>query len=292
MELSQDVLLPILFVTVAANVAIVAVLLASGRIGRRKGVAAAGPPTTTFEDTIMSTSYSDRSASASWPPPSASGPFGNANERPEPEPEPAAAEPAVPEPVVPEPFATPTAGSFAAPPVAPAPEPAPDVEEGIDPLTGLPDGTAFHRLIADEDARIARYRHPATVVVFELEGLDRLVERLGQDAGDRVIPPVADTIRRLARGADHVARVGPGRFAALLPETDEVAAINYVERVRRACEMWLESGAMALRLAIGWAGTTGDPSLTDTLRLATERMYVEMRRGARLPREDTTEPGI
>ena len=64
---------------------------------------------------------------------------------------------------------------------------------------------------------------------------------------------------------------GAGRFAVLLPETDEIAAINYVERVRRACELWLESGAIALRLAIGWAGTAGDPSLAERVSAVASR---------------------
>jgi GGDEF domain-containing protein len=118
-------------------------------------------------------------------------------------------------------------------------------------------------------------------VIFELSGLDRLIDRLGADAAARVLPALADTMRRLARDVDLVARLAPGRFGILLPETDEVAAINYVERVRRACELWLESGAIALTLAVGWAGTDGEPTLIDTQRLATERMYVELRRDAR-----------
>ena len=100
-------------------------------------------------------------------------------------------------------------------------------------------------------------------------------------------PPIASFRRwptrcaALARDVDLVARLAPGRFGILLPETDEVAAINYVERVRRACELWLESGAIALTLAVGWAGTDGEPTLIDAQRLATERMYVELRRDAR-----------
>ena len=39
----------------------------------------------------------------------------------------------------------------------------------------------------------------------------------------------------------------------LLPETDEVQAINYVERVRAECDRWLAAGAVSMRLAIGWA---------------------------------------
>ncbi len=162
-------------------------------------------------------------------------------------------------------------------------EPAPDADDdtGVDALTGLMGPRAFASLVAGEDQRIRRYHHPATVVIFELGGLDRLVDRLGTDAADRVVPALADTMHRLARDTDHVARLAPGRFGVLLPETDEVAAINYVERVRRACELWLESGAIALSLAVGWAGTTGDPTLPEAQRRATDRMYVELRRETR-----------
>jgi hypothetical protein len=67
----------------------------------------------------------------------------------------------------------------------------------------------------------------------------------------------------------------------LLPETDEIQAIHYIERVRRTCDLWLESGAVSLRLAIGWASASGDDSLHDAGRTATERMFAEVHRNAR-----------
>ena len=154
-------------------------------------------------------------------------------------------------------------------------------EASNDPLTGLLSASRWARVVADEDARIRRYRRAATIVMIELDGLDRLTARLGDAAAERLVPAVADTIRRLAREADFVARLGDGRFAVLLPETDEIQAINYVERVRRTCDMWLESGAVALRLAMGWASATGDDSLQDAGRVATERMFTEIHRNAR-----------
>ena len=154
-------------------------------------------------------------------------------------------------------------------------------EPSSDGLTGLLSASRWAAVVADEDARIRRYRRAATIVMIELDGLDRLTARLGDAAGERLVPAVADTIRRLAREADFVARLGDGRFAVLLPETDEVQAINYVERVRRTCDLWLESGAVALRLAMGWASAAGDDSLHDAGRVATERMFVEIHRNAR-----------
>ena len=150
-----------------------------------------------------------------------------------------------------------------------------------DPGAEVLSPTGWVRILADEDARVRRYRRPATVVMIDLEGLDRLILRLGDGAADRLLPAVSDTIRRMAREADHVARLDRGRFGVLLPETDQIQAIHYVERVRRACDLWLESGAVSLRLAIGWASASGDDTLLDAARVANERMYAEIHRNAR-----------
>jgi len=159
----------------------------------------------------------------------------------------------------------------------------------VDPLTGMLTPGEWNRVLADEDARIHRYGRPATIVLVELDGLERLVAVLGQEAGDRILPAVADSLSRHAREADHVARLGPGRFGVLLPETGEVEAVNYVERVRQICELWLEAGAISLRLAIGWASPAVDANLGDAFVEAQERMFAELRRGAR--RDTDITPG-
>jgi len=166
-------------------------------------------------------------------------------------------------------------------------EPRRSLQEGpvpdpyIDPLTGLDTLLAWERTLAEENARYVRYRRPVSVVVAEIDGLSRLVDRFGAEPARRVLPAVGDVMRRHARRTDRVAHVGGGRFIVLLPETDEVAAINYVERVRIACERWLESGAVALRLAIGWASPTPVGEIDSALRAAEERMYAERRRATR-----------
>ena len=127
-----------------------------------------------------------------------------------------------------------------------------------------------------------------TLVVAEIDGLDLLAARLGQSTADRLIQPVEAVMRRNARAADLLARTGHARFVALLPETDEIAASNYVERVRSECDTWLEAGGLAVRLALGWAQPLAGGSLADALRLADDRMNADRRR----PGHCTTElPG-
>ena len=294
MEVTEDILLPVLLAAIIANTVILLLVVAAMRVGRQEPVGPAATHTA-LQGSLLSTSFVEGSGPSSWP--SEGEANGAASEPTENVVEGIAEAATDGEPEDPSDRWNGVSGADDADAVleeagdATESDPADDTAEGeqagvepdprLDTLTGLIDPAAFSRLVAAEDLRIQRYGRPATVVIFELGGLDRLIDRLGADAADRVVAALADTMERLARDVDHVARLAPGRFGALLPETDEIAAINYVERVRRACELWLESGAIALSLAVGWAGTTGDPTLIEAHRLASERMYVELRRHRR-----------
>jgi diguanylate cyclase (GGDEF)-like protein len=157
-------------------------------------------------------------------------------------------------------------------------EPAQDDDEPVpflDAETGLESAAVWNDALRHEDARRARYGHPATVMVMELVGFELLGERLGSEIADRLIVPVAATLLNNSRASDRIARVGHTRFHVLMPETDEISAINYVERVREAADMWLEAGAVAVRTAIGWASPPSGGSLMDAARLADERMQAD-----------------
>lgn len=162
-----------------------------------------------------------------------------------------------------------------------------------DPITGLELAPAWSKWLSEEAARIGRYGRPATIVLVEVAGIDRLAERLGPDAVDRLIPPIATTMRRHARAADNIARLGRARFGALLPETDEIRAINYVERTRSECDVWLEAGAVALRLTIGWAEIAANQPVAVAIQAAERRLNAERARlrGAGDIDVDASEPG-
>ncbi len=151
-----------------------------------------------------------------------------------------------------------------------------------DAETGFELRPAWSRWLAEEEARVRRFHRPATIVLVDLSGLDRLADRLGEEAARRLIPPIAKTMRRQARAADHLARLGPTLFGVLLPETDEIRAINYIERVRGACDVWLEAGAVMLRLSIGWAEMNAERPAEVALIDAERRLYEERQRTSTL----------
>jgi diguanylate cyclase (GGDEF)-like protein len=153
-----------------------------------------------------------------------------------------------------------------------------DAESLVAPTTGFADRRAWKEAFRREQQRLARYDCPVTVVVAEIGGLDSLAAVIGLGAADRLLAPVEAVMWRNARATDVPARTARRRFAVLLPETDEIAAINYVERVRSECDMWLETRGLAVRLAIGWAQPRARGSLADALHLAHDRMNTDRRR--------------
>jgi diguanylate cyclase (GGDEF)-like protein len=165
----------------------------------------------------------------------------------------------------------PSVGVFG--PVAPPP---------TDPETGFDLPATWSRWLDEEDARIRRYRRSATVVLVEIEGLERVIERLGDEAASRLVTPVALNLSRHARETDRFARLAVGRFGVLLLETDEIQAINYVERIRNACDTWLEAGGVASRLSIGWAEANNSRSIDAAVQSADDRLNADRRQRAAL----------
>jgi len=126
--------------------------------------------------------------------------------------------------------------------------------------------TDWERALRHEDARVARYGRPASVIVFD-------VQVAASSTDDRHIGRVGAVIRAQARETDRVARVGPTRFQLLLPETDEREAAALAERITRACRDVLSTGSdptSGIRAAV--ASPLGGGSLTDALRLARTRL--------------------
>jgi diguanylate cyclase (GGDEF)-like protein len=147
-----------------------------------------------------------------------------------------------------------------------------------DPASGLFSAGAWARVLHNEEDRYARHARPVTVVVAEVDGFDSLAATVGDAAAGEIASSVAVSARRSARGGDVLARTGRARFAGLLPETDEIAAVNFVERLRSECDEWLDAHGLPVRLAIGWAQPPAGQGLAEALGLADDRMNADRRR--------------
>ena len=161
---------------------------------------------------------------------------------------------------------------------------------GLDPPSGwtdqlcTTDGPIFWaRLMTSEAARVRRYRRPATVVLFELAGLGRLGRMWGDDVAVQCLIRAAGILTSQVRSSDHAARIATSRFGIYLPETNEIDAINFVERTRTAVIADLGPAGESVTAAFGWASPT-DGELEAALVIAEERLAREIAAEVRPPR--------
>jgi diguanylate cyclase (GGDEF)-like protein len=145
-----------------------------------------------------------------------------------------------------------------------------------DPLTGTDGPRLWDRFISSEVSRVGRYGRPATVVLVDVVGLDKYAQAFGPDIAERLFIQVARTLAVESRLSDHIARIDRTRFGILLTETDEIAAINFVERVRASCESQIRYPEL-VRVGIGWAGPTGSEDLRAALEIAETRLAEDLR---------------
>ena len=145
-----------------------------------------------------------------------------------------------------------------------------------DAFTGVGGPELWRRSLVGEVARGARYGRALTVVVVEVHGADQLAASFGVDTARQILRAMAQAILRESRGSDACMRIGPTRFGVILVETDEIAAINFVERVRDGAPRRLPPGADGLRFGFGWASPEPAEAPGAVGRRAETRLMVEL----------------
>ena len=93
-----------------------------------------------------------------------------------------------------------------------------------DPLTGLHNRSSFAGQLDAHADIVRRYGSEGALLLLDLDHFKYVNDRLGHQAGDRVIARVATVLGQRLRQSDVLARLGGDEFAVLLPKADVAAA--------------------------------------------------------------------
>lgn len=132
---------------------------------------------------------------------------------------------------------------------------------GTDPLTGLSNRRAFLER-ANVVLKLAeRKQRAASVIMLDLDHFKQINDRLGHDAGDRVLVAAASLLMQMGRASDITARWGGEEFIILMPDTTASQAGAFAERLRTAVECtshgWMPGGkpvTASFGIAERWPG--------------------------------------
>jgi diguanylate cyclase (GGDEF)-like protein len=107
-------------------------------------------------------------------------------------------------------------------------------QANTDPLTGLGNLRHLQKQLGNLLAIHKRYGRPFGVLLMDIDGLKRINDSHGHQAGDRVLMQVAMSLQRSIRSVDVAARLGGDEFCVLAPEQSSEAAATLAERLATA----------------------------------------------------------
>jgi len=147
-----------------------------------------------------------------------------------------------------------------------------------DPLTGLYNRRHFNELVHQLFSESDRYGTDLTCLMIDLDNFKGVNDRLGHQAGDRLLVLTADALRGALRASDVAARYGGDEFVIILPRTSPEDARMLARRIRSSFRDVLLQRlpeAASATLSIGIASRERhQPTTHDALvRLADDALY-------------------
>lgn len=131
-----------------------------------------------------------------------------------------------------------------------------ELAASVDPLTGLRNRTRFFEDLRREFQGARRYETPLSLLLLDVDGLNKVNEDQGYDAGDRLLLIISELLLTRLRVSDIAARVGDDDFAVILPHTPLEGARILAARVVEALGDWVHAGVATVE-----PGTTSGPDL-------------------------------
>ena len=140
-----------------------------------------------------------------------------------------------------------------------------------DELTGLYNRHYMREELRRMTAHAARRDRPFAVISLDVDGLKRVNDSRGHQAGDALLRGIADALRMVLRSEDIAVRTGGDEFVVLLPDADRGEAVKVAHRIRQRIAALGDHGAggMSSGIAVWRRGVEPD----ETLRLADEELY-------------------
>jgi diguanylate cyclase (GGDEF)-like protein len=129
-----------------------------------------------------------------------------------------------------------------------------------DKLTGLEGEVHMHEWLRILLSEHRRYGHPFSVLLIDIEGLGRINDAHGRDAGDRMVAALATIISRQVRAVDHAFRLSEDEFAVLAPHQTAGEVMPLAERLCQVVDR--AQGPESPRIAIA-AGIATCPDHAD-----------------------------
>jgi len=145
-----------------------------------------------------------------------------------------------------------------------------------DPLTGI----GNRRFLENKINVFKGQNIKMAFLLLDIDHFKDINDNFGHDAGDEILVAIADTIKRLCRKDDLLARIGGEEFVILNMNSNEESAYLFAERVRACVEGLARSFEATVTTSIGVAlGNMKKASYDDLYKQADIALYLAKDQG-------------
>lgn len=151
-----------------------------------------------------------------------------------------------------------------------------------DPLTRLLNRRGLEDALYISLAHASRHGLSTSAIMVDIDHFKKINDSFGHEAGDQVLRQVADTLQRMSRASDVVARTGGEEFLLVLPDTGLDAARHLAERIREAIgekPLAVDHQKIPVTISLGVSSVAGDVDLETLAQAADRAMYLAKRGG-------------
>ena len=155
----------------------------------------------------------------------------------------------------------------------------------VDRLTGLPSRSHLDEWLRILLAEHRRYGHPFAIALIDIDGLERINQSRGRQAGDRMVAAIAEVVRRQVREADQPFRLEEDEFAVLAPHTEAGGLVRMATRIAELIEDAQDKEGPRIAITSGVVACPEDGMTADRLLQSVEEAnYVAKAEGVPVAR--------
>ena len=149
-----------------------------------------------------------------------------------------------------------------------------------DVLTGLANRRGAQEFLSENWRHAIRHQHPLSCIMLDIDYFKQVNDEHGHDVGDRVLQALGGLLLENSRSGDLVARVGGEEFLILCPQSDELKASLYAERLcQEAAQMQGDFPPITLSAGVAQMQQPDMENPEALLRAADQALLLAKRRG-------------
>ena len=152
------------------------------------------------------------------------------------------------------------------------------IQSKTDELTGILNRRSFMLAAQQELSLAAELGKTGLVIYGDIDGLKKINDTYGHDAGDRAILAEVELLRKTFRAADTIGRLGGDEFAILSISLTMTHFLVIKKRLEDLCDEWNKNTSEEFRISISLGAAVFNNEnciLSDLLKTADEEQYKE-----------------